>query len=211
MESLLRFDAVTVRGRDRPRLDRVSTRVEAGGVTAITGPSGAGKSTLLRCANRLVIPDGGTVLYGGEDLAGLDVLAHRREVGMVFQRPVPFAGTVLENLRVAVPGLGEDAAAELLDRVALGRSVLARDAHELSGGEAGRMGLARTLATGPRVILADEPTASLDDDAAGVLERLLRRLADEGVGVLLVSHDPAQVGRIADRELRLDHGRVVGA
>jgi putative ABC transport system ATP-binding protein len=205
---LLRFESVTVRGADRPRLDAVDVEIEAGGITAIVGPSGAGKSTLLRCANRLVAPDAGTVRYRGVDLATLDVLAHRREVAMVFQRPVPFPGSVLENLRVADPALDASAAAALLERVALDRVLLDRDAAELSGGEGQRMGLARSLATRPRVVLADEPTASLDAASALQLERLLRGLADDGVDVLLVSHDDAQVERIADRRIGLRDGRL---
>lgn len=217
MPDLFAFDAVTVRGHGRPRLDAVTTRVRAGGITAVVGPSGSGKSTFLRCCNRLVAPDAGAVAFRGVDLASVDVLAHRREVGMVFQRPVPFPGTVLENLRVADPELGEAAAGALLERVALDAAVLAQDAHELSGGEAQRMGLARTLAAGAastaggsglRVLLADEPTASLDPDAAHELERLLRALTDDGVDVLLVSHDPEQVRRIADRTVTLEHGRT---
>lgn len=218
MPDLFALEAVTVRGHGRPRLDAVSCRVRAGGITAVVGPSGSGKSTLLRCCNRLVAPDEGSVAYRGADLATVDVLAHRREVGMVFQRPVPFAGTVLENLRVADPDIGEDAAGALLERVALDAAVLGRDADELSGGEAQRMGLARTLAAGAasvggasglRVLLADEPTASLDADAARELERLLRGLTDDGVDVLLVSHDPDQVRRIADRTVALERGRVL--
>ena len=92
------FEDVTVAGDGRPRLDHVTTRVADAGVTAISGPSGAGKSTLLRLGNRLIAPDAGVVRFRGEDLAGLtpdQVLAHRRRVGMVFQRPVVFAGTVL--------------------------------------------------------------------------------------------------------------------
>lgn len=195
--------APTVRGWTRS-----TWRSRGGGITAIVGPSGAGKSTLLRCANRLVAPDEGTVRYRGVDLATLDVLAHRREVAMVFQRPVPFPGSVLENLRVADPALNASAAAALLERVALDRVLLDRDAAELSGGEGQRMGLARSLATGPRVVLADEPTASLDATSALQLERLLRGLADDGVDVLLVSHDDAQVARIADRRIALRAGRL---
>lgn len=207
---LFTFTGVTVDGTDRPRLDDVNLVLPAGGITAITGPSGSGKSTLLRCANRLVAPDRGTVAYLGRDLAQLDVLRHRREVGMVFQRPVTLGGTVLDNLRVAEPSVTEPEAAELLEHVALTPEFLGRDADELSGGEAQRVGLARTLATKPHVVLADEPTASLDEAASRELEDLMRRLVDEfGVDVLLVSHSAEQVQRIADRVIGLDAGRIV--
>jgi putative ABC transport system ATP-binding protein len=203
------FDDVTVAGADRPRLDQVTARIADRGVTAIAGPSGAGKSTLLRLGNRLIAPDAGTVRYRGEDLEQLDVLAHRRRVGMVFQRPVVFAGTVRDNLRVAAPDADDDELRELLDRCALRDDVLDREADTLSGGEAQRACLARTLATRPEALLMDEPTASLDADAAAGLEKLIRAEADRGVPILLVSHDREQVGRVADDVLDLDSGKVV--
>ena len=206
------FEDVTVAGDGRPRLDHVTARVPDAGVTAISGPSGAGKSTLLRLGNRLIAPDEGTVCFRGEDLAALapdQVLAHRRRVGMVFQRPVVFPGTVRDNLRVAAPDAGDEGLRELLDRCELRDDVLDREADTLSGGEAQRACLARTLATRPEALLMDEPTASLDADAAAGLERLIRAEAERGVPVLLVSHDREQVERLADDVLALDWGRVV--
>ncbi len=182
------------------------------GITAIAGPSGAGKSTLLRCCNRLEAPDGGTVRYRGEDIAALDPLAHRRAVGMVFQAPVLFPGTVADNLRVADPGADDERVAALLRRAALDPDAFAgRDADTLSGGEGQRACLARTLATDPHVILMDEPTSALDADASDELEALMRTLAGDGVPVLLVTHDEAQLERVADHVLRLQDGRVARA
>ena len=182
------------------------------GITAIAGPSGAGKSTLLRCCNRLEAPDGGTVRYRGEDIAALDPLAHRRAVGMVFQAPVLFPGTVADNLRVADPGADAERVAALLRRAALDPDAFAgRDADTLSGGEGQRACLARTLATDPHVILMDEPTSALDADASDELEALMRTLAGDGVPVLLVTHDEAQLERVADHVLRLQDGRVARA
>lgn len=205
----LAFDHVTVHGAQRPRLDGVSARVPDTGVTAIAGPSGAGKSTLLRLGNRLIAPDEGTVRYRDHDLGTVDVLQHRRRVGMVFQRPVVFAGTVRDNLRVAAPQATDDELRALLDRCELHEDVLDRDADTLSGGEQQRACLARTLATKPETLLMDEPTSSLDADATRALERLIRAEADRGVAVVLVSHDPAQVDRLADARIALDRGRLV--
>ena len=148
--------------------------------------------------------------YRGEDLATLDVLRHRRRVGMVFQRPVVFAGTVRDNLRVAAPDATDEALRALLERCELHDDVLDRDADTLSGGEAQRACLARTLATEPEALLMDEPTSSLDEDAARALERLIRAQADRGVPVVLVSHDRAQVDRLADASIELREGRVAG-
>jgi len=208
---LFRFEAVTVAGADRPRLDAVTLEVPAGGITAIAGPSGAGKSTLLRCCNRLEAPSSGVVRYRGEDVAARDPLAHRREVGMVFQQPVVFPGTVADNLLVADPGASRERLADVLRRAALDpQEYLDRDASTLSGGEAQRACLARTLATGPRVLLADEPTSALDEAATSELERLMRALADDGVPVLLVTHDEAQLERVADHVIRLVGGALAG-
>ena len=138
----------------------------------------------------------------------LDVLALRRTVGMVFQRPTVFDGTVGSNLAVTgVPAAGHD---EVLRVVGLdpGR-FRERLADTLSGGEAQRLCLARALLMKPQVLVADEPTASLDHDAALFLESLARRIADSGIPVLWVTHDQGQVQRIADRQVRLDGGTVV--
>ncbi len=209
---LFRFEAVTVAGADRPRLDAVTLDVPAAGITAIAGPSGAGKSTLLRCCNRLEAPASGVVRYRGEDIAARDPLAHRREVGMVFQRPVVFPGTVADNLRVAAPSASRAELAQLLRRAALNPDeYLDRDAATLSGGEAQRACLARTLATDPHVLLADEPTSALDEAASSQLEQLMRRLADDGVPIVLVTHNEPQLERLADAVVRLDSGRVAAA
>jgi putative ABC transport system ATP-binding protein len=208
--ALFAFEQVTVAGVGRPRLDHVTAELPDGGITAVAGPSGAGKSTLLRCCNRLEAPDGGVVRYRGEDLATRDVLAHRREVGMVFQQPVLFPGTVRDNLRVADPELDDAGAAALLQRAALEPGFLDREAGSLSGGEGQRACLARALATRPRVLLMDEPTSALDRDATLLLERLMGELAGDGVPVVLVTHDDEQRARVADAVLELRDGRVAG-
>ena len=176
----------------------------------VVGPSGSGKSTLLRLCNRLVVPTSGVVRFRGDDVAGLDPLRLRRRVGMVFQRPTLFGGTVRDNLRVAQPDGSEDDYEEALGRAALDRSFLDRRADELSGGEAQRACFARTLVTGPEVLLMDEATSSLDAAARTTLERLACAAAREGgVPVVWVTHDEEQVARIADHVLTLEAGRVV--
>lgn len=210
-DPLFTFEDVRVDGDERPRLDGVSVTLPATGITALAGPSGAGKSTLLRCCNRLEAPAGGTVRYRGADIAGLDPLAHRRKVGMVFQAPIVFAGSVADNLRVADPEADDERVAGLLRRAALDPEVFAaRDVDTLSGGEAQRVCLARALATDPDVLLMDEPTSALDGDATAELEALMRALAADGVPVVLITHDEAQLERVADHVLRLRDGRLDG-
>jgi putative ABC transport system ATP-binding protein len=204
---LFDFAGVTVAGRERPRLDAVTGSVPDGGITVLAGPSGAGKSTLLRCCNRLEAPASGTVRFRGDDIATLDPRQHRRRVGMVFQAPVTFAGTVLDNLQVADPGIGPDRGAELLGRVHLDPAMLARDAATLSGGEAQRMVLARCLGTRPEVLLLDEPTSALDGHASQRLEELAHELAAAGLPLLWVTHDLRQMRRLADHLVVVLDGR----
>lgn len=202
---------VTVAGAPRPLLDRVDLTVAAGGVTAVVGPSGAGKSTLLRLCNRLDVATAGTVRFRGDDVDDLDPLRLRRRVGMVFQRPTLFPGTVRDNLSVADPG--EDVAdlGAVLAEAGLDPAFLDRRADDLSGGEAQRACLARTLVTQPEVLLMDEPTSSLDTDGAQLIEATAGRLAAAGVAILWVTHDQAQVRRVADRCVTLREGRIVSA
>ncbi|RUP00944.1 MAG: phosphate ABC transporter ATP-binding protein [Mycobacterium sp.] len=208
--ALFAFEGVVVERDGVRALDGFDAVVPDGGVTAVFGSSGSGKSTMLRLCNRLEVPTGGRVLFRGKDIADLDPLRLRREVGMCFQRPTPFPGTVADNLRVAEPDASEAQMKEMLARVALTGSWLDRDATALSGGEAQRMCLARTLIARPLVLLLDEPTSSDDAVAAQVIEQAVRDLAETGLSALWVSHDAEQVARIADRVLRIERGRCLG-
>lgn len=208
MVPLFTFEELTVAGPARPRLAGATASVPDAGITVIVGPSGSGKSTLLRCCNRLEVPTSGRVLLRGEDVASLDPLQLRRRVGMVFQRPTPFAGSVLENLQVAAPDLDERSAARSLTGVGLDATFLPRPATELSGGESQRLCLARTLVTKPEVVLLDEVTASVDPAARLGLESLARDLACQGTRVMWVTHDLDQLRRLAEHVLVLIAGRV---
>ncbi len=202
---------MTVADGERLRLDDACGAVPGEGVTVVVGPSGSGKSTLLRCCNRLEVPTSGRVLFHAADVAGLDPLTLRRRVGMVFQRPTPFPGTVRENLAVARPSITDREAAAMLDRVGLPAGFLDRIANELSGGEAQRVCLARTLVTEPEVVLMDEVTSSVDPVQRHGLEQLARALASGGVVVVWVTHDLAQMRRLADHVLVVVDGRVAHA
>jgi putative ABC transport system ATP-binding protein len=208
---LFELDAVDVRDGTTTILDGVSVSLADAGVTVLAGASGSGKSTLLRLCNRLEAPTSGRVRYRGTDVADLDPLDLRRRVGMVFQRPTPFPGTIRHNLAVARAAIDDDACRCALARVHLDEALLDRDVDTLSGGEAQRACLARTLVTEPDVVLMDEPTSSLDERATRALERLARELADDGVPIVWVTHDLAQLRRLADHVVVLDHGRVVAS
>ena len=191
-----------------PILRSIDLVVSANGVTVLAGPSGAGKSTLLRLLNRLDDPAAGEVRWRGRALTDWAPTELRRQVAMVFQRPPLFAGTVLDNLRVALADVDDEHAAHVLERVGLSADLLDQEADSLSGGEAQRMCVARALLTDPAVVLADEPTAALDRAARGTVEDLGRTLADSGVAVIWVSHDTDQLRRLADHVIVLADGTV---
>ena len=205
---LFAFEGVGVDTPEGPVLDGVDAAIPADGVTVLMGPSGSGKSTLLRLCNRLEAPTRGRILFRGDDLAALDPLAHRRRVGMVFQQPTPFGGTVRDNLLVAAPDATDEAMRAALARAHLDAGFLDRRASELSGGESQRACLARALVAGPEVLLMDEPTSSLDEAAGRALEDLARDLSADGVPIVWVTHDPAQAARLGDRTLRVEDGGV---
>ena len=205
------FDRVTVVRAGRRVLDEVTASVPVAGITVVSGPSGAGKTTLLRLCNRLEVPDAGTICYRRRPLDELDPLALRRRVGMVFQRPTPFPGSVAGNLAVAHPDASTEELVTALTRVALDPGLLDQEARTLSGGELQRMCLARTLVTQPETLLLDEPTSALDAQPKRVFENTARDLAGQGITIVWVTHDEAQAGRVADRIYQLRDGRLTGA
>ena len=191
-----------------PILRSIDLVIPANGVTVLAGPSGAGKSTLLRLLNRLDDPVAGEIRWRGRALTEWAPTELRRQVAMVFQRPPLFAGTVLDNLRVASADVDVERAGHVLEHVGLDPELLGQDAESLSGGEAQRMCVARALLTEPAVLLADEPTAALDRAARATVEDLGRMLADSGVAVIWVSHDTDQLRRLADHVIVLADGAV---
>ena len=192
----------------------ISLRVDPGEMFVLVGPSGSGKSSLLRCINRLEEPAPGHVFLYGDDITALDVITLRRRVGMVFQHPAMFPGTVAENVAFG-PTLRGSALTpkrigELLAMVSLDSTLAERPAHELSGGQAQRVAIARALANDPDVLLLDEPTSALDPIATHAVEDTLcslrRRL---GITMVWVSHMVEQARRVGDRVLLLDEGRAL--
>jgi putative ABC transport system ATP-binding protein len=205
------LERVTVVRAGRLVLNEITARIPAAGITVVSGPSGAGKTTLLRLCNRLAVPDAGIIHYRGQPLDELDPLVLRRRVGMVFQRPTPFPGTVADNLAVARPAAGTGELSTALDRVALDPGLLGQEARTLSGGELQRMCLARTLVTQPETLLLDEPTSALDAQPKQVFEATARHLAAQGITIIWVTHDDAQAARVADRIYQLRDGHLTGA
>lgn len=186
--------------------------LQKGEVLAITGPSGSGKTSLLRLLNRLDEPTSGTVYVEGDDYRRIEPRELRRKLGMVTQRPYLFPGTVAGNLGFGPAQRGETlppaAIAELLAQVGL-EGFAGRDVAQLSGGEAQRVSVARTLANAPLALLLDEPTSALDEAAKREVESAIQRVVrDQGLTCVIVTHEVAQAVRLASRALVLEHGRV---
>jgi putative ABC transport system ATP-binding protein len=209
---LFELDAVAACRDGALVLDGVTAQV-GDGATCIAGPSGAGKSTLLRLLNRLADPDRGRVLYRGRDVRGLDVLGLRRDVCLVPQLPALVDGTVADNVALGPKLAGRRAdVPRALELAGLDPSFAGRDAARLSVGEQQRVMVARALALEPAVLLLDEPTASLDAASRDAVEATLLDLRERpGLSYVMVTHDPAQAERLAERVLRLEHGQVVEA
>ncbi|WP_227378901.1 ABC transporter ATP-binding protein [Haladaptatus halobius] len=193
-------------------VDSVSFRVFECDVLAILGPSGAGKSTLLRLLNRLDEPSEGTVLLDGEDYRELPPRELRHRVGYIPQDPALRDGTVFDNVTIG-PRLREEPVSEERVEELLAQMDLAgygsREVTDLSGGEAQRVAIARTLITEPEILLLDEPTSSLDATSESGVETLLTKsIHDSGLTAILVTHDMAQARRLADRVAKLEEGRL---
>jgi putative ABC transport system ATP-binding protein len=193
--------------------DDISVEVQSGEVLAIVGPSGSGKSSFLRLLNRLDEPTGGTVRLNGQDYRELAPQELRRRVGMVMQAAYLFPGTVAANVAFGPRQHGQSLCPEqiatLLQRVGL-QGYQERDVSHLSGGEAQRVSLARTLANAPETLLLDEPTSALDEASARAIEDLLAGIIRErGMTCVVVTHNTAQARRMADRTMMLEAGRLV--
>jgi putative ABC transport system ATP-binding protein len=198
---------------DKVLINNVSVQVQSGEVLAVIGRSGAGKSSFLRLLNRLDEPTGGTVLLDGGDYRAIAPRALRRRIGMVMQMAWLFPGTVADNIGFGPRHRGErfdtDQIAALLDRVGLA-GYDDRDVTTLSGGEAQRVSVARTLANAPEALLLDEPTSSLDDTSArGIEDLLLDIIAERRLTCVIVTHNRSQAARMAASTMVLDAGNLV--
>lgn len=199
-------------------VDNVTVDVNKGEVVVILGPSGSGKSTFLRCLNALEEIDSGSIAIDGVKIghSKTNINALRREVGMVFQHFNLFPHmTVLENLcvaqRIVRKRSSQDAiqkAKELLVKVGI-----AEKANEypsrLSGGQQQRVAIARALCMDPKVMLFDEPTSALDPEMVGEVLDVMRKLAQEGMTMVCVTHEMKFAKEVADRILFFDHGKLL--
>ena len=202
--------SISSNGKRKTIVNDISFSFTCGTIYSVVGPSGAGKSSLLRLINRLDEPDSGDVQYNGKDYRSFTPNELRRHIGYLFQSPYMFPGTVAENVRYAEPELSDSRVSELLEQVGLSGEMASSDTDTLSGGEKQRVALARLLATGPSVILLDEPTSSLDPTATKGIEKLVRRIAEDRCLVaIMVTHDPAQALRLEGQTLLIVKGSLI--
>ena len=197
----------------RSILHNVNLAISSGEIICLLGPSGSGKSSLLRCLNRLTEPPKNTIFMDGQDIINLDVLRLRRQVGMVFQTPALFPGTVAGNVSYGPMldkrPLSTNEIESLLHLADLPADYASRPVAELSGGEAQRVSLARALANKPQTLLLDEPTGALDPAARRHIGETILKLRNElGLTVLWVTHYMEEVRQVADRVYLLLDGRI---
>ncbi len=209
-------------------LDEITESIHEGERVVILGPSGSGKSTFLRCLNCMEDPTSGSIIFDGEDIADMrvDINRHRQHMGMVFQQFNLFNNkTVLQNITLAPLHIGKKKIRGRAARKAYKAEVIA-NAHRLlqriglddwadkypstlSGGQKQRVAIVRALAMNPKVILFDEPTSALDPEMVGEVLDLIKQLADEGMTMVIVTHEMGFAREVASRVLFMDGGKII--
>lgn len=219
---------------DHSVLNGIDVSIEKGDIVVVIGPSGSGKSTFLRCLNCMEDPTGGQIIFNGIDIADthIDINVHRRHMGMVFQHFNLFNNkTVLENIMMApvlvrcqewkkqkkykfgrtkkeIIAAEKQRAMELLTRIGMEEKA---DVYPstLSGGQKQRVAIVRALAMNPDVILFDEPTSALDPEMVGEVLDLMKSLAEEGMTMVIVTHEMGFAKEVANRVLFIDEGKIL--
>ena len=219
---------------DHKVLNGIDISIEKGDIVVVVGPSGSGKSTFLRCLNCMEDPTGGQIIFNGVDIADtkVDINVHRRHMGMVFQHFNLFNNkTVLENIMMApvhvrcqdlkkqkkykigktkkeVVAEAKKQAMDLLTRIGLEDKA---DVYPstLSGGQKQRVAIVRSLAMNPDVILFDEPTSALDPEMVGEVLDLMKSLAEEGMTMVIVTHEMGFAKEVANRVIFIDDGKIL--
>ena len=199
-------------------LDDINLEIDRGSAVVVAGPSGSGKSTMLRCINGLEQVDSGTITFDGRrvESTGREIYGIRAQIGMVFQQFNLFPHmSVLQNITLAphevagVEGVNaKERARELLERVGIPDKADAYPA-DLSGGQQQRVAIARALAVDPKLMLFDEPTSALDPEMIREVLDVMRDLAQEGMTMVVVTHEMGFAREVCDRVVFIDEGRIV--
>ena len=206
------------KGEEIKALDGVSLDIQRGEVVVVIGPSGSGKSTFLRCLNLLEVPTGGQILFNDVDITDkkTNINIHRQKMGMVFQHFNLFPHmTILKNMTLAPMQLlgkskqeAEEKAMQLLQRVGLADRANAYPS-QLSGGQKQRVAIVRALCMEPEVMLFDEPTSALDPEMVGEVLDVMKELAQEGMTMVVVTHEMGFAREVGDRVVFMDCGQIL--
>jgi polar amino acid transport system ATP-binding protein len=217
-DAIIQLEAVRKSFGDNLVLDGIDLAVAPGEVLVVIGASGSGKSTLLRCINLLEPLDSGRILFEGQEITkkGTDVSAIRQRIGMVFQQFNLFPHlTVLDNVTIAARRIrklrradAEARAHKLLTQVGVDMKAK-QHPHELSGGQQQRVAIARALMMEPHVMLFDEVTSALDPELVGEVLLVMRSLAQQGMTMIVVTHEMQFAREVGDRLIFMDEGRIV--
>ena len=203
---------------DNQVIKNIDMHITPGEKVVIIGPSGSGKSTFLRCLNLLEIPTGGTITFDGQEITapGVDINKVRRHMGMVFQHFNLFNNlTVKDNITLGPVKqklmTKEEAEAEAMRLLKLVNLEEKSDAYpaQLSGGQKQRIAIVRSLAMKPRVMLFDEPTSALDPEMVGEVLELMKKLADDGMTMVVVTHEMGFAREVATRVVFMDEGIIM--
>ena len=199
-------------------LNDISEHIYPGDKVVIIGPSGSGKSTFLRCLNQMEIPTSGSIIFGGIDITNpkINIDLIRRQMGMVFQHFNLFPNmTIRKNITLApvrtklmTQQEADDVASQLLQRVGLTDKADAYPA-QLSGGQKQRIAIVRALAMNPKVMLFDEPTSALDPEMVGEVLEVMKELAEDGMTMVVVTHEMGFAREVGNRVLFMDEGKIV--
>ena len=199
-------------------LDHISEHIDSGEKVVIIGPSGSGKSTFLRCLNQMEIPTSGTITFNGVNITDpkINIDLVRREMGMVFQHFNLFNNmTIRKNITLAPIRTklmskeeANDKATQLLRRVGLEEKADAYPS-QLSGGQKQRIAIVRALAMNPKLMLFDEPTSALDPEMVGEVLEVMKELANEGMTMVVVTHEMGFAREVGNRVLFMDEGKIV--
>lgn len=197
-------------------LKNINLTINEGERVVIVGESGTGKSTLLRCINYLEKPTSGTISYEGNLVTGKNLRMYRQKVGMVFQSNNLFDNlTVLENIILAPLKLNKGKTKDLIQEADILLKKLdmydKRDVYpsSLSGGQKQRIAIIRTLMMKPKVILFDEPTSALDPTKVAEVQNLMLKLSDDGITLIIVTHEPTFMSKVATKIVYMDDGRII--
>ena len=214
---MIKFEHISKRFGSLEVLKDVTQQVNQNEIVSLIGPSGSGKSTLLRCMNLLEVPSSGRILFKGEDITakGVNINIHRQKMGMVFQHFNVFPNmTVEKNITIAPVNLkkmnkeqAHNRAMELLDRVGLRDKADVKPV-KLSGGQKQRLAIVRAMAMEPEVMLFDEPTSALDPEMVGDVLEVMKRLAQEGMTMIVVTHEMGFAKQVADRVVFFHNGDI---